>query len=131
MKRDEKGSNPLLDPKDRIIDNPLVPALAKTDKGCLAEQVTTFKQFVIHDFPEGYIGDSKKARNDVYSHLNNIIKQDYTLYQQNLAFKEQINLVESELKVMKEGCLLKEERALKRKNAISQKMRDSVNESEL
>ena len=31
---------------------------------------------------------------------------------------------------MKEGPLLKEERALKKRNAISQKMRDSVNETE-
>ena len=32
---------------------------------------------------------------------------------------------------MKETRLLKAERALKRKNAITQKMRDSVNENEL
>ena len=56
--------------KKSIIDNQLVPALAKN-------VVTGFKEFVIHDFIEGYIGDSKKAWNDVYNHLNNTIKHLY------------------------------------------------------
>ena len=53
--------------------------------------ITVAGTMLVQLCPKVYIGDSKKARNDVYSHLNNIIKQNYTLYQQNLAFVEQIN----------------------------------------
>lgn len=117
-----------------IIDNQLVPFLAKNDQGVMAKQIEGFKQLVIQDYLETYIGDSRKFltrfREETLGHLNNIIKQNYTLYQQNLDLKKQMNFVESELQFMKEQRLLKAERALKRQNAISQKMRDSVNENE-
>ncbi len=78
-----------------IIDKDFVPALAKNDKGDLANKITLFKKSVVHDSFDSYIGDSKKFlmhfRNETMSHLNDILKQNYTLYQQNLELKKQIN----------------------------------------
>jgi len=117
-----------------IIDNHLVPALAKNDKGELANKITIFRKTVIQEYLESYIEDSKKFlisfRNETMNHLAVILKQNYTLYQQNLDLKKQMDFVESEMKVMKDKRLLKEQRALKRKNATNQKLRDSVNEKE-
>lgn len=118
-----------------IIDNQLVPFLAKNDQGAVAKQIEAFKQVVIHDYLESYIGDPRKFlerfTKETMGHLNTIIKHNYTLYQQNFDLKKQMNFVESELQFAKEERLLKAERALKRKNAITQKMRDSVSEDEL
>nr|QIQ59660.1 hypothetical protein [Trebouxia sp. A1-2] len=99
----------------------------------MAKQIAGFRQFVIQDIFESYIGYSIKFfnlfREQTIDHLNNIIKQKYTLYQQNLDLEKMINFVESEVQIMKEERLLKEEKAKKRKNAITKKMRDSVNEN--
>jgi len=82
--------------KKSIIENQFVPSLAKNAE---------FKALLINEFLKGYIGDSRKALNDIASHLNIIIKQNFTLYQQNLALKKQINFVEAEFLVMKERPL--------------------------
>lgn len=117
-----------------IIDNQLVPFLTKNDQGAVAKQIEAFKQVVIHDYLESYIGNPRgffeRFTKETMGHLNTIIKQNYTLYQQNLDLKKQMNFVESELQFAKEERLLKAERALKRKNTITQKMRDSVDEEE-
>ena len=99
----------------------------------MANKITDFKKFVVHDLFESCIGDSKKFlmhfRNERMSHLNVFLNQNFILYEQNLELKKQMNFVESELQVMRDSRLLKEQRALKRKNANFQKMRDSVTES--
>ena len=100
----------------------------------MANKITDFKKFVVHDSFDSYIGDSKKFlmhfRNERMNHLNVFLNQNFILYEQNLNLKKQMDFVESEMKVMKDKRLLKEQRALKRKNATNRKIRDSMNENE-
>jgi len=75
-----------------IIDNQLVPFLTKNDQGAVAKQIEAFKQVVIHDYLESYIGNPRgffeRFTKETMGHLNTIIKQNYTLYQQNLDLKK-------------------------------------------
>ena len=118
----------------QIIDNDLLPALTKNDNGEIANQVKRFKQTIVQDYCQSYIGDPHKFfiefRKETQSGLNGLVLQNNTLYQQNLNMKKQLDFVESELQIMKDQRMSKEKRALKRKNAIAQNIRDSVNEEE-
>ena len=90
----------------QIIDYDILPALTKNDNGEIANQVTRYKQTIVQDYCQNYIGDPQKFfidfRKETQSNFNGLITQNHTLYQQNLNMKKQLDFVESELQVIKD-----------------------------
>lgn len=80
----------------------------------------------IGDWKQFFIQYQKKTNQD----MSCIVKRNELLYKRNLELKQKLDFMQTQIEVMRSKDLEKEERLLKKKNAIPQTIRDSITEKE-
>lgn len=102
--------------------------LAKKDSVILAENVIKKDAvfYDIGDWKQFFIQYQKKTNID----MSCIVKRNELLYKRNLELKQKLDFMQTQIEVMRSKDLEKEERLLKKKNAIPQTIRDSITEKE-
>jgi integrase/recombinase XerD len=121
-----------------MIDNQLVPYLARNDNSNNALAILDFKSKIIDHFYQNnwkqfftdFRNETKKGINILADQNSELFKQNQNLFQQNLELKKSLTLVQNEIEIMREKRILKEENKLKRLNANKVQCRQHINQEE-